>query len=63
MHLSRKIEEKFKNSIKICKNMHFITETIERLFNDSNRFLKFHINEVSKKNMLFHTLHSPTNYC
>jgi hypothetical protein len=41
----------------ICKNMHIQTETNESLFNDSYRFLKFHMISESKKNMLFHFLH------
>jgi hypothetical protein len=49
----------FKNLAKICKNMHIQTETNESLFNDSYRFLKLHMIGVSKKNMLFHTLHKP----
>jgi hypothetical protein len=52
----------FKNLAKICKYMHIQTETNESLFNDSYRFLKFHMIGVSKKNMLFHTLHKPNNY-
>jgi hypothetical protein len=52
----------FKNFAKICKYMHIQTETNESLFNDSYRFLKFHMIGVSKKNMLFHTLHKPINY-
>ncbi len=44
----------FKNLAKICKNMHIQTETNESLFNDSYRFLKFHMIGESKKNMLFH---------
>ncbi len=50
----------FKNLAKICKYMHIQTETNESLFNDSYRFLKFHMVGVSKKNMLFHTLHKPS---
>jgi hypothetical protein len=50
----------FKNLAKICKNMRIQTETNESLFNDSYRFLKFHMISESKKNMFFHTLHSPT---
>jgi hypothetical protein len=40
--------------------MHIQTESIESLCNDSYRFLKFHMIGVIKKNMLFHTLHSPS---
>jgi aromatic ring-opening dioxygenase LigB subunit len=47
---------------KISQNMHIQTETIESLFNDSYRFLKFHMIGVSKKNMIFHTLHNPIYY-
>ncbi len=49
--------------IKICKYMRIQTETTKSLFNDSCRYLKLHIIEVSKKNMLFHTLHSPSYNC
>ncbi len=51
-----------KKMAKICKNMHNQTETIESLFNDSHRFLKFHMIGVRKKNMLFYSLHKPINY-
>jgi hypothetical protein len=47
----------FKNLTKICKNI--CIQTNESLFNDSYRFLKFHMIGESKKNMLFHTLHKP----
>jgi hypothetical protein len=49
----------FKNLAKICKYMRIQIETNESLFNDSYRFLKFHMIGVSKKNVLFHTLHKP----
>jgi hypothetical protein len=52
----------FKNFAKICKNMHIQTEANESLFNDSYRFLKFHMIGESKKNMLFHALLKPTHY-
>jgi hypothetical protein len=52
----------FKNLAKICKNMHIQTEANESLFNDSYRFLKFHMIGESKKNMLFHALLKPTHY-
>ncbi len=51
----------FKKLVKICKYMRIETETTKSLFNDSYRYLKLHIIEVSKKNMLFHTLHNPYN--
>ncbi len=63
MHTLRKIERQhaFKKLVKICKYMRIETETTKSLFNDSYRYLKLHIIEVSKKNMLFHALHNPTN--
>jgi len=51
----------FKNLAKICKYMHIQTETIEYLYNDSYRFLKFNIIGVTEKSILFHTLHKPNN--
>jgi hypothetical protein len=40
--------------VKIWKNICIQTETNESLFNDSYRFLKFHMIDESKKNMLIH---------
>ncbi len=39
--------------------MHIQTETIESLFNDSYRFLRVQMIRISKKNVLFRTLHNP----
>ncbi len=41
----------FKKFAKICKKIQ--TETIESLFNDWYRFLKFHMIGVSKKSCIF----------
>jgi hypothetical protein len=51
----------FKKLVKICKYIYIQTETTKRLFNDSYRYLKLHIIEVSEKNMLFSYFAQPND--
>jgi hypothetical protein len=48
-----------KNWSKYANICTFKLKPIKSLFNDSYRYLKLHIIDVSKKDMLFHTLHKP----